>query len=62
MPQVPREPPPATATRGRGLIIISRLADDFDVRACGDGTEVSVGFARSTSHDPPRVGAAAPQG
>lgn len=57
VPEVPTAPPPPTATRGRGLIIISRLADDFDLRAHGEGTEVSVGFVRAAGFDEGRVGA-----
>lgn len=55
IPEVPREAPPSTATRGRGLLIISRLADEFALRPSGDGTEVSVGFSRAVEHDHPRV-------
>ena len=57
VPRVPSEAPPATATRGRGLIIIDRLADEFDLRRCGEGTEVSVVFSRALDHDHPRVAA-----
>ena len=46
IPRLPSDPPPITAERGRGLIIISRLADDFDMAPAGDGTEVRVGFLR----------------
>ena len=46
VPRCPSEPPPITAERGRGLIIISRLADDFEMAAAGGGTEVHVGFWR----------------
>jgi serine/threonine-protein kinase RsbW len=46
VPVCPDDPPPATSTRGRGLLIISRLADDFSLRRSGGGTEVSVGFWR----------------
>ena len=59
LPRVPDTPPPPTQTRGRGLIIISRLADDFDLRPCGDGTEVSVGFVRAAGYDEALVPAAA---
>lgn len=48
-PVCPASPPPATAERGRGLIIISRLADDFDVTPAGTGTEVHVGFWRDAA-------------
>lgn len=51
VPRVPEHPPPPTAVRGRGLIIISRLADDFEMRPCGDGTEVSVGFVRAAGYE-----------
>ena len=58
VPRVPSEAPPTTATRGRGLIIIDRLADEFDLRPCGEGTEASVVFSRALDHDHPRVAAA----
>jgi serine/threonine-protein kinase RsbW len=51
LPRRPTAPPPATAERGRGLIIISRLADDFDLAPAGDGTEVHVGFWRDSAQD-----------
>jgi anti-sigma regulatory factor (Ser/Thr protein kinase) len=51
LPRCPSAPPPTTAVRGRGLLIISRLADDFDVAAAGDGTEVRVGFWRPSERD-----------
>lgn len=53
VPVCPSAPPPATATRGRGLLIISRLADDFDLRPAGHGTQVSVGFWRSAADERP---------
>jgi anti-sigma regulatory factor (Ser/Thr protein kinase) len=46
LPRLPCDPPPITAERGRGLIIISRLADDFDMTPAGAGTQVIVGFRR----------------
>ena len=52
LPVVPSEPPPPNALRGRGLIIISRLSDDFDLSAHGDGTQVDVGFLRDRAADP----------
>ncbi len=52
LPVVPTEPPPPTALRGRGLIIISRLSDDFELSARGDGTEVDVGFLRDRAAEP----------
>lgn len=45
-PRLPAAPPPVTAERGRGLLIMSRIADDFDVAPAGGGTEVRVGFWR----------------
>ena len=45
-PVLPLDPPPPSSPRGRGLIIISRLADDFGLRPCGNGTEVTAGFLR----------------
>ena len=52
LPVVPLEPPPPFALRGRGLIIISRLSDEFALRANGDGTEVDVGFLRCRTEEP----------
>jgi len=49
-PRCPSEPPPITAERGRGLFIISRLADDFEMAPAGAGTEVHIGFWRD-GHD-----------
>ena len=51
IPRLPSDPPPITAERGRGLIIISRLADDFEMAAAGDGTEVHVGFWRDARNE-----------
>jgi anti-sigma regulatory factor (Ser/Thr protein kinase) len=45
-PRVPSVPPSLTAERGRGLLIMSRIADDFEMTPAGDGTEVHVGFWR----------------
>ena len=47
-PVCPTCAPSITAERGRGLIIMSRLADDFALTPAGDGTEVRVGFWRSS--------------
>lgn len=47
-PVIPVEAPPPHSVRGRGLLIISRLADDVDLRAAGLGTEVRAGFLRAT--------------
>lgn len=52
LPVVPDEPPPPDALRGRGLIIISRLSDDFALSARGDGTQVDVGFLRDRAVEP----------
>jgi serine/threonine-protein kinase RsbW len=38
-------PPPLTAERGRGLIIMSALADALEIRRAGRGTEVRLRFA-----------------
>lgn len=46
LPVVPDVPPPPTALRGRGLIIISRLSDDLDLAPHGAGTRVSAAFLR----------------
>jgi anti-sigma regulatory factor (Ser/Thr protein kinase) len=49
LPVVPSEPPPPTSIRGRGLIIISRLSDDFALSARGRGTQADVGFLRCSA-------------
>ena len=46
VPRWPSAPPPPTSLRGRGLVIIRRLADDADLAAAGSGTEVRLGFHR----------------
>ncbi|MEZ0285601.1 MAG: ATP-binding protein [Thermoleophilia bacterium] len=51
IPRLPSDPPPITAERGRGLIIISRLADDFEMAAAGGGTEVHVRFWRDARNE-----------
>lgn len=51
-PRRPTGPPPADAERGRGLLIISRLADDFDLAPAGAGTAVSVSFLRPVAPEP----------
>jgi anti-sigma regulatory factor (Ser/Thr protein kinase) len=53
IPAPPSAPPPVTSERGRGLLIISHLADDFDVTPAGDGTEVHVGFLRAPARAEP---------
>jgi anti-sigma regulatory factor (Ser/Thr protein kinase) len=50
-PVCPIDPPPVTSERGRGLLIISRLADDFDMGPAGDGTQVHVGFWRHAASE-----------
>jgi serine/threonine-protein kinase RsbW len=57
-PRCPIEPPPVTSERGRGLLIISRLADDFEVGPAGDGTQVHVGFWRHAAPEAAPAGAA----
>jgi serine/threonine-protein kinase RsbW len=52
-PVCPSEPPPVTSVRGRGLLIISRLADDFDMGPAGGGTQVHVGFRRHAAPEAP---------
>ena len=48
-PVIPAVAPPPTSPRGRGLLIISRLADDVDLRSAGHGTQLSAGFLRATA-------------
>lgn len=52
LPVVPSQPPPPSAIRGRGLIIISRLSDGMELKRCGDGTEVDVSFLRARADEP----------
>jgi serine/threonine-protein kinase RsbW len=59
VPRCPSEPPPTTAERGRGLLIISRLADDFEMAAAGGGTQVHVGFWRDARDEAEAAGARA---
>jgi serine/threonine-protein kinase RsbW len=59
VPRCPSAPPPTTAERGRGLLIISRLADDFEMAAAGGGTQVHVGFWRDTGDEAEAAGARA---
>jgi anti-sigma regulatory factor (Ser/Thr protein kinase) len=42
-------PPPASCPRGRGLIIMRTLADDFHVGGHGTGTEVCMRFDRAAA-------------
>lgn len=49
VPTVPTVQPPVTSTRGRGLLIISRLAQEVELAPHGRGTALAVGFARNGS-------------
>jgi anti-sigma regulatory factor (Ser/Thr protein kinase) len=51
VPVCPDAPPPPTHTRGRGLIIIRRLADDFQLGPAGAGTRLEIGFLRSAAEE-----------
>jgi hypothetical protein len=51
VPVYPATPPPVSNPRGRGLIIIRGLADDFALTADGDGTRLEVGFLRSMAEE-----------
>lgn len=42
----PRHPPNCDAPHGRGLLIIDRLTDEFELRPCGRGTEAQLTFRR----------------
>jgi anti-sigma regulatory factor (Ser/Thr protein kinase) len=53
VPRWPAAPPPPTSLRGRGLVIIRRLADDADLAAAGGGTEVRLGFHRAAARAEP---------
>ncbi len=45
-PRLPAAPPPPTSPRGRGLLIISRLADDVALAPHGSGTVITARFLR----------------
>jgi serine/threonine-protein kinase RsbW len=45
-PRLPVVPPPPSSPRGRGLLIISRLADHVELAPHGSGTAVTAGFQR----------------
>lgn len=47
VPSLEVEPPPATALRGRGLVIMRHMSDRAEIRATGDGTEVVLEFDRA---------------
>ena len=51
VPVYPATPPPISSPRGRGLIIIRGLADDFELVPEGDGTRLEVGFLRSVAEE-----------
>ena len=51
VPVYPETPPPISNPRGRGLIIIRGLADDFELTPEGDGTRLEVGFLRSVAEE-----------
>ncbi|HET6691380.1 MAG TPA: ATP-binding protein [Miltoncostaeaceae bacterium] len=53
-PVIPEVAPPPTQPRGRGLLIISRLADDVELRSAGVGTQISAGFLRANAADAER--------
>ncbi len=44
LPRMPSAPPPAASTRGRGLLIIGRLADEVEIARSGAGTAIAVTF------------------
>ena len=41
---IPSAPPPASQQRGRGLVIMTRLAAEVEVGPAGDGTQVRLSF------------------
>lgn len=45
-PRLPTAPPPDESTRGRGLLIIARLADEVEIVPHGAGTALTVVFLR----------------
>ena len=44
LPSIPSAPPPPASTRGRGLLIIGRLADEVEITRSGAGTAIVVTF------------------
>lgn len=50
---IPSAPPPASQQRGRGLVIMTRLAAEIDVCAIGGGTQVRLRFAHPDEAAPP---------
>jgi serine/threonine-protein kinase RsbW len=54
-PVIPAVAPPPTSPRGRGLLIISRLADEVDLRSAGLGTQISAGFLRAGAAAEPQA-------
>lgn len=49
VPVLAETPPPPSSPRGRGLIIMRTLADDFRVEGHGSGTEVRMHFDRAAT-------------
>lgn len=47
VPSLDVDPPPPTAIRGRGLIIMRHMSDRAEIRPAGDGTEVVLEFDRT---------------
>ncbi|MDH3227916.1 MAG: ATP-binding protein [Thermoleophilia bacterium] len=46
LPSLDVEPPPPSATRGRGLLIMLHMSDRAEIRPTGRGTEVVLEFDR----------------
>jgi anti-sigma regulatory factor (Ser/Thr protein kinase) len=54
IPVCPSVPPPVTAARGRGLLIMRTLADDMTIRRVGTGTSIGLRFERAHAAAPAR--------
>ena len=44
LPRIPASPPPPASTRGRGMLIIGRLAEDVEIVRHDAGTAITVTF------------------
>lgn len=58
VPVISETPPPPSSPRGRGLIIMRTLADEFHVGGRGTGTEVWMRFDRAAAAPERRLKAA----
>jgi anti-sigma regulatory factor (Ser/Thr protein kinase) len=50
---IPSAPPPASQQRGRGLVIMTRLAAEIEVAQVAGGTQVSLRFSNPAGPSAP---------